>query len=64
MNTLLELKDLIVSFQENETENKNENNNENNNKLVTAVSGFSLSIREKETLALVGETGCGKSVVA
>lgn len=52
MNTLLEVKDLNVSFQGNE------------NETVNAVSGLSLFIREKETLALVGETGCGKSVVA
>jgi len=68
MNTLLEVKDLIVSFQENETENKNKNKNEDKNEdkneTVTAVSCLSFSIREKETLALVGETGCGKSVVA
>ncbi len=52
MNTLLEVKDLNVSFQGNE------------NETVNAVSGLSLFIREKETLALVGETGCGKSVIA
>ncbi|MDI9395963.1 MAG: ABC transporter ATP-binding protein [Euryarchaeota archaeon] len=60
MNTLLEVKDLVVSFHGNETENKNEDKNES----VTAVSCLSFSIREKETLALVGESGCGKSVVA
>ncbi|MFY1113167.1 MAG: ABC transporter ATP-binding protein [Methanosarcinaceae archaeon] len=76
MNTLLEVKDLNVSFQGNETKNKNENKSENKkenkngnkeeneNETVTAVSCLSISIREKETLALVGETGCGKSVVA
>lgn len=68
MNTLLEVKDLIVSFHGNENENKNENKNKNKNKnkneTVTAVSCLSFSIGEKETLALVGETGCGKSVVA
>jgi peptide/nickel transport system ATP-binding protein len=60
MNTLLEIKDLNVSFQGNENENKTGNKNET----VAAVSCLSLSIREKETVALVGETGCGKSVVA
>ncbi|MCQ1536042.1 ABC transporter ATP-binding protein [Methanosarcina sp. KYL-1] len=76
MNILLEIKDLNVSFQGNETENKNENKSENKKEIknetkkenetgtVTAVSCLSISIREKETLALVGETGCGKSVVA
>ncbi|KKH48137.1 ABC transporter ATP-binding protein [Methanosarcina sp. 1.H.A.2.2] len=58
MKTLLEVKDLNVSFQENEKEKGKEKEN------VTAVFGVSFSIREKETLALVGETGCGKSVVA
>jgi len=49
-STLLEVRDLEVSFQGIET--------------VTVLSGISFSIRESETLALVGETGCGKSVVA
>lgn len=49
-HTLLEVRDLKVSFQGIET--------------VTVLSGVSFSIRKSETLALVGETGCGKSVVA
>jgi peptide/nickel transport system ATP-binding protein len=49
-NTLLEVRDLGVSFQ--------------GVKNLTALSGISFSIRESETLALVGETGCGKSLVA
>ena len=49
-NTLLEIRDLKVSFQGIET--------------VNVLSGISFSIKENETLALVGETGCGKSVVA
>jgi peptide/nickel transport system ATP-binding protein len=47
---LLEVKDLKVSFQ--------------GIKTVNALSGISFSIGESETLALVGETGCGKSVAA
>jgi len=47
---LLEVRGLKVSFQGMET--------------VTVLSGISFSIKESETLALVGETGCGKSVVA
>ena len=31
---------------------------------VKAVDGVSLSIHEKETIGLVGESGCGKSVSA
>ncbi|AKB73676.1 Oligopeptide transport system permease protein OppB [Methanosarcina lacustris Z-7289] len=58
MNALLEVKDLNVSFQGNENEKRKEKES------VTAVFYVSFSIREKETLALVGETGCGKSVVA
>lgn len=47
---LLEVKDLQVSFK--------------GIKTITALSGISFSIGESETLALVGETGCGKSVAA
>lgn len=49
-DVLLEVRDLEVSFQGIET--------------VTVLSGVSFSIKESETLAFVGETGCGKSVVA
>lgn len=49
-NTLLEVRDLGISFK--------------GVKTLTALSGISFSIRESETLALVGETGCGKSLVA
>jgi peptide/nickel transport system ATP-binding protein len=49
-NTLLEVRDLRSSFQ--------------GVKTLTALSGVSFSIRESETFALVGETGCGKSLVA
>ena len=50
-NHLLELKDLKTHFQ---TENGR----------VTAVDGISFHIEESEVLAVVGESGCGKSVMA
>ena len=31
---------------------------------ITAVDGVDLEVRSGETLALVGESGCGKSTVA
>jgi peptide/nickel transport system ATP-binding protein len=46
----LEVRDLEVSFQ--------------GAKTITALFGVSFSIRGGEILALVGETGCGKTVVA
>jgi peptide/nickel transport system ATP-binding protein len=49
-NILLKVRDLEVSFQ--------------GAKTVTVLFGVSFSIRGGETMALVGETGCGKSVVA
>jgi oligopeptide/dipeptide ABC transporter ATP-binding protein len=48
---LLEVRDLRVSFRTDEGE-------------VRAVDGVSFQIRRGETLALVGESGCGKSVTA
>lgn len=36
----------------------------NGRKVATAVSDFSLTIRQGETLGLVGESGCGKSTIA
>jgi oligopeptide/dipeptide ABC transporter ATP-binding protein len=51
MSTLLEVRDLRVSFFTDEGE-------------VRAVDGVSFSIKRGETLALVGESGCGKSVTA
>jgi oligopeptide/dipeptide ABC transporter ATP-binding protein len=49
--SLLEVQNLRVSFFTDEGE-------------VRAVDGVSFSIRKGETLALVGESGCGKSVTA
>jgi oligopeptide/dipeptide ABC transporter ATP-binding protein len=51
MSALLDVRDLRVSFFTDEGE-------------VRAVDGVSFSIHKGETLALVGESGCGKSVTA
>lgn len=51
MDKLLEVKDLAVSFQTFFGE-------------VEAVRGVSFHVSKKETVALVGESGCGKSVTA
>ncbi len=48
---LLEVKNLITSFDTDEGR-------------VTAVDGVSFTVHEGETLGLVGESGCGKSVTA
>src|SRR3989442_5585276 len=48
---LLDVRDLQVSFFTDEGE-------------VRAVDGVSFSMKKGETLALVGESGCGKSVTA
>ena len=50
-DTLLEIDDLRVSFRTLEGS-------------VRGVDGVSLAIRSGETLGLVGESGCGKSVTA
>ncbi len=50
-STLLEVRNLSVSFFTDDGE-------------VRAVDGVSFSIKKGETLALVGESGCGKSVTA
>ncbi len=50
MNKLLKINNLIVSF-------------ENPNGELTAVKGVSLHLDKGETLALVGESGCGKTVL-
>ena len=51
MEPLLRIQNLNVSF---ETENGN----------VRSVRGVDLTVNSGETLALVGESGCGKSVTA
>lgn len=50
-DTLLEIKDLVVEYR---TEDG----------LVQALNGVDLTIRERETLGLVGETGAGKTTLA
>ena len=49
--TLLEIKDLTVRFHTSEG-------------VVKAVNGVSYTLKEGETLGVVGESGCGKSVHA
>jgi len=51
LGTLLDVRDLRVSFFTDEGE-------------VRAVDGVSFALQRSETLALVGESGCGKSVTA
>ena len=51
MTPLLEVRDLRVTF-------------ENEREPITAVNGISFAIGAGESVALVGESGCGKSASA
>ena len=51
MTALLEIRNLVTAFKTDEG-------------ILRAVDGVSLSIEEGETLAVVGESGCGKTVTA
>lgn len=50
-NWILEVKDLKIHFKTDEG-------------LLKAVDGIDFSVKEKETLGIVGESGCGKSVTS
>ncbi|WP_304840024.1 ATP-binding cassette domain-containing protein, partial [Methanocalculus sp.] len=50
MKAIIEIHNLSVTF--------------HGDQIVSAVSGVSLTIHTGEVIALVGESGCGKSVVA
>ena len=51
MTALLEIRDLVTAFKTDEG-------------IVRAVDGVSMAIEEGQTLAVVGESGCGKTVTA
>ena len=51
VTALLEIKDLVTAFKTDEG-------------ILSAVDGVSMSIEEGQTLAVVGESGCGKTVTA
>jgi peptide/nickel transport system ATP-binding protein/oligopeptide transport system ATP-binding protein len=51
MRNIIEIKNLRVSFESDEDR-------------VDAVSGVSLSVPERSTVSIVGESGCGKTVTA
>ena len=50
-NVLLEVKDLVVEFKV------------SGNKVLNAVSQVSFDVNDGETLAIVGESGCGKTTL-
>jgi peptide/nickel transport system ATP-binding protein len=51
LTALLEIRDLVTAFKTDEG-------------IVRAVDGVSMAIEEGQTLAVVGESGCGKTVTA
>lgn len=51
MSTLLEVKNLKTHFKKNK-------------RVVRAVDGIDFEIKKGETVALVGESGCGKSMTS
>jgi len=51
MRNIVEIKDLRVSFG-------------SNGERLEAVSGISISVPERSTVGIVGESGCGKTVTA
>jgi len=51
VTALLEIRDLVTAFQTDEG-------------VVRAVDGVSMAVEEGQTLAVVGESGCGKTVTA
>ncbi len=55
MDNLLEIKNLYVEYKTTKI---------NESKIVKAVNGVSLSVRQGETYAIAGESGCGKSTLA
>ena len=48
---ILEVKDLAISYKTRKGE-------------IPAVQGVNFTVRQKETVGLVGESGCGKSTIA
>ena len=50
-NVLLEIKDLVVAYHTDEA-------------IIHAVNGVNLTVKEGETLGIVGETGAGKTTIA
>jgi len=55
--------DVLVSLEDIDVEFHNEGGLFRDESVVTAVDGVSLDIRENEVVALVGESGCGKTTL-